>query len=96
MEIWSFFTGAMGLDLGLEKAGLKPTLGIEIDPVFCGTIRRNRPALSLIEGDVAELTLGELNRARGFRKKRPDVFLMIGGPPCQSFSSGGKVPSAMW
>jgi DNA (cytosine-5)-methyltransferase 1 len=90
MEIWSFFTGAMGLDLGLEKAGLKPTLAVEIDPVFCGSIRRNRPALPLIEGDIAALTLADLSRVRGIRKKRPDVFLMVGGPPCQSFSSGGK------
>lgn len=86
-EIWSFFSGAMGLDLGLEAAGLVPTLAVEIDPVFCRTIRANRPELDLIEGDVAALTATALRERRGFDG---EVFLMAGGPPCQPFSSGGK------
>jgi site-specific DNA-cytosine methylase len=80
MEIWSFFTGAMGLDLGLEKAGLKPTLAVEIDPVFCGSIRRNRPTLSLIEKDIAALTLSDLNRARRIGNDRPDASWLVGCP----------------
>jgi len=86
-EIWSFFTGAMGLDLGLESVGLHPTLAIEIDRRFCQTIRTNRPYLDLIEGDVSELTGMDLRRRRDFDG---DVYMMVGGPPCQSFSSGGK------
>lgn len=87
LEIWSFFTGAMGLDLGLAKAGLHPTLANEIDPIFCKSIRANRPDLDLIEGDVSSLT-GEILRAR--RQFQGEVYLMAGGPPCQPFSSGGK------
>lgn len=86
-EIWSFFTGAMGLDLGLERAGLIPTLATEIDPSFCSTIRKNRPELTLIQGDVTTATAEKLRKMRGFSD---DVYLMVGGPPCQSFSSGGK------
>jgi DNA (cytosine-5)-methyltransferase 1 len=86
-EIWSFFSGAMGLDLGLEEAGLAPTLAVEIDRTFCATIRANRPDLDLIEGDVSRLT-GDALRAR--RRFHGEVFLMAGGPPCQPFSSGGK------
>jgi DNA (cytosine-5)-methyltransferase 1 len=86
-EIWSFFSGAMGLDLGLESAGLAPTLAVEIDPTFCRTIRANRPQLDLIEGDVAKLTGAALRERRGFDG---EVFLMAGGQPCQPFSSGGK------
>lgn len=80
----------MGLDLGLEKATLKPTLAVEIDPVFCQTIRRNRPELPLIEGDITSLTFADLKRVRKIRRAAPDIFLMVGGPPCQSFSPGGK------
>ena len=79
-EIWSFFSGGMGLDLGLEAAKLAPTLAVEIDPVFCRTIRANRPELDLIEGDVATLTATDLRKRRGFDG---EVFLMAGGPPCQ-------------
>lgn len=87
-EVWSFFSGAMGLDLGLEAAGLTATLAVEIDPACCSTIRANRPELALIEGSVTDLDGDQLRAARGgFRN---EVFLMVGGPPCQSFSPGGN------
>ena len=89
-EIWSLFSGAMGLDLGLEDAGLKPTLAVEIDPSCCETIRTHRPDLTLLaekHGDVTKLHAADLRKARDFDG---EVFLMVGGPPCQSFSSGGR------
>jgi DNA (cytosine-5)-methyltransferase 1 len=87
VEIWSFFTGAAGLDLGLEKAGLSPTLAVEIDKDCCATLRRNRPELDVWEADIGEL---DVNKMIDRRKPAGEVFLMAGGPPCQSFSSGGK------
>ena len=86
-EIWSFFTGAMGLDLGLESVGLHSTLANEIDGRFCDTVRANRPDLDLIEGDLSELSGNTLRERRQFDG---EVYMMVGGPPCQSFSSGGK------
>jgi DNA (cytosine-5)-methyltransferase 1 len=86
-EVWSFFSGAMGLDLGLEMAGVHPTLAIEMDSWCCTTIRRNRPALALVEGDATKISGVELRELRGFSG---EVELMVGGPPCQSFSPGGK------
>lgn len=86
-EVWSFFTGAMGLDLGLEEAGLGATLANEVDRTFCATIRANRPHLDLIEDDIRRLRAADLRSARRFDG---DVHLMVGGPPCQPFSSGGK------
>ena len=86
-EIWSFFSGAMGLDLGLERGGLDATLANEIDPKCCETIRLNRPGLQLLTDGIESLNADDLRRARDFRG---DVHLIVGGPPCQSFSSGGK------
>lgn len=77
----------MGLDLGLEMAGIHPTLAVEIDPWCCTTIRRNRPSLTLVEGDVTKKSGAEFRELRQFSG---DVELMVGGPPCQSFSPGGK------
>src|SRR5205823_2740049 len=87
MEIWSFFSGGMGLDLGFEEAGLNTTLAVELDKWCCDTIRKNRPGVTLIENDVHVLCGADLRKTRRFDH---DVFLMIGGPPCQTFSPGGK------
>ena len=86
-EIWSFFSGAMGLDLGLEQAGLAPTLVNEINKTYCETIRINRPGLQLVTGSIGDLTADKLRAARAFYG---DVHMLVGGPPCQSFSPGGK------
>lgn len=87
-EIWSLFSGAMGLDLGLESVGLRATVAVEIDHDCCKTIRTNRPNLTVLEQSVVGLTAADIWKARGVD---PDeVFLMVGGPPCQSFSPGGK------
>jgi DNA (cytosine-5)-methyltransferase 1 len=84
--VWSFFSGAMGLDLGLEKEGLEPSLAVEIEPIFCETIRQNRPEIEVLEADVSELTATGLRKLTG----QKEVDLMVGGPPCQSFCPGGK------
>ena len=87
-EVWSLFSGAMGLDLGLEQVGLPATLVNEIEPKYCDTIRANRPNITIIEGSATDLTGAKMRERRnGFKG---DVFLIAGGPPCQSYSSGGK------
>ncbi len=84
----SFFSGALGLDLGLEGAGLKPLAANELDPIACETIRRNRPNLKLYDADIRELTARRMLRDLGMR--RGELFLVVGGPPCQAFSTAGK------
>ena len=86
-EIWSFFSGAGGLDLGLESLDLKATIAVEIDADCCKTLKRNRPELDVWQTDISQL---DADKLRGRRDYTGDVFLMVGGPPCQSFSSGGK------
>ena len=86
LTTWSFFTGAMGLDLGLEAEGLHPSVAVEVDPIFCDTIRTNRPDLRVLERDIATLDADELGRATG----DSSVDLIVGGPPCQSFCPEGR------
>jgi DNA (cytosine-5)-methyltransferase 1 len=83
MRVWSFFSGAGGLDLGLSRAGLEPELAVEVDPVFCSTLRESFPHTRVIETDVHKVTPATL-------PTDGEIDLMVGGPPCQSFCPGGK------
>lgn len=86
-EVWSFFSGALGLDLGLEEAGIHATLVNEIDADCNETIRLNRPDLQIISESIENL---DADKIRSLRNFKGEVELMVGGPPCQSFSPGGK------
>ncbi|HLO51797.1 MAG TPA: DNA cytosine methyltransferase [Kamptonema sp.] len=94
----SLFTGACGLDLGLEKAGFQTVSLIEIEPDAVKTISLNRPHLSLcaIPRDIREVSAQTLLQEGGKilgidRPLRPgEVDLVTGGPPCQPFSTAGK------
>lgn len=71
----------------MEQAGLHPTLAVELDGDCCATLRHNRPNLDVWEADIAKIDPAQLSERR---RHDGEVFLMVGGPPCQSFSSGGK------
>ena len=40
-DVISFFSGAMGLDIGLEKAGLHIAVGQDFEPTCVETMRAN-------------------------------------------------------
>ena len=88
----SFFSGAMGLDLGLEQAGFDIRLCVEIDKACQNTIRKNSPKLGKdnlpILEDLTKLSFREILLASGLSKG--EVTLLAGGPPCQAFSTAGK------
>jgi DNA (cytosine-5)-methyltransferase 1 len=83
----SFFSGAMGLDLGLERAGIEVLLTCEIDPACRRTITANRPHVGLL-GDIWKYSTAEIRAAAGLSAE-DDIDVVIGGPPCQSFSTAG-------
>lgn len=94
--VLSLFSGGMGMDLGMEQTGRFRLLTcVEKVPAFCETIRRNRDGgrlgnngLKVYETDIHDLdpegVMDELCLKQG------DLDLIIGGPPCQSFSTTGK------
>ena len=85
----SLFSGAMGLDNGIEQAGMKIRLCVEFQHAMAETIRANKPDIPLIEDDVRNYSGSDL-RARAGLSHDDDVFLVCGGPPCQAFSTAGK------
>jgi len=87
-SVLSLFTGAGGLDLGLEEAGFQPTLCVEIDEDSRNTVSRNRSGWKLAEpGDIHQLPPDELLAQAGLKPRQ--LTLLAGGPPCQPFSKSG-------
>ena len=86
--VLSFFSGAMGLDIGLEKAGFHTILASEIDNACRKTIKRNKPEIALI-GDIRNYSAQDVLNAAGLTIE-DDIDVIAGGPPCQAFSTAGK------
>ena len=57
LPVISLYTGAGGLDLGLEAAGFAVSAAVEMDSHCCETLRRNRPGWKLIEAPIAEVPI---------------------------------------
>ena len=83
----SFFSGAMGLDLGLEKAGIEVLSTCEFDKACRKTIVANKPDIALL-GDVWNYTPEQIREAAGLSPVE-EIDLIVGGPPCQAFSTAG-------
>ena len=83
----SFFSGAMGLDLGLEQAGISMLLACEMDKACRRTIATNRPDLALL-GNIWEYSADDVRNAAGLCAN-DEIDVIVGGPPCQAFSTAG-------
>lgn len=83
----SFFSGAMGLDIGMAYGGIKALLACECNKFCRMTIQQNEPNMALI-GDINKYTPEEILRMARIPENRK-VDVIFGGPPCQAFSTAG-------
>ncbi len=88
MKALSFFSGCMGMDLGLEKEGIDVLLACEVDAAARKTIETNRPDIALL-GDIRNYTAAAIREKAGLTSTE-EIDVIVGGPPCQAFSSAGK------
>jgi DNA (cytosine-5)-methyltransferase 1 len=75
----SLFSGIGGIDLGLERAGLKCVWQSEIDPYACRVLAKHWPDIPNL-GDIRGIDWTTVDRAD----------LVAGGYPCQPFSIAGR------
>jgi DNA (cytosine-5)-methyltransferase 1 len=91
MKIISLFCGIGGLDLGFRKEGFDIVLGIDIDRYAIKSSQLNFPDTFFLQKDLREISENEMQeilKKQGV--KIDDIDVIIGGPPCQAFSTSGK------
>jgi DNA (cytosine-5)-methyltransferase 1 len=86
-HVVSLFAGAGGLSSGFASAGMCPILAAEIDADAVATYRAN------ISGAVVQADIGSeaerIVREVEARAGEDEIFAVVGGPPCQGFSTAG-------
>jgi DNA (cytosine-5)-methyltransferase 1 len=83
IEAIEICAGAGGQALGLERAGFEHALAVELDLHACNTLRANRPAWKIAEGDAASPEVWNPGSYAG-------IGLLAGGVPCPPFTVAGK------
>ncbi|MDA5548287.1 DNA cytosine methyltransferase [Yersinia massiliensis] len=86
IKVLSFFTGAGGLDLGFDFSGFDVVYATDLEDDCCKSLEMNKGSLIseqtfVHQKDIRKIDLGSLPEG---------VDLIIGGPPCQSFSASGR------
>lgn len=87
LKLVSLFSGIGGLDFGFEAAGFHTRATLEFNKHACAAMRRNRKWI-VIEGDINAVPSKTIMAKAGVAKG--EIDMIIGGPPCQPFSSVGK------
>jgi DNA (cytosine-5)-methyltransferase 1 len=87
--VLSLFSGAGGLDIGLEAAGLHTIGYLENNEDCLDTIEMNRPSWKRLHpSDV--VAAARKTRTRDLGLGRGELDVIAAGPPCQPFSSAAQ------
>jgi len=101
IQVLSFFTGGGFLDIGFSQAGFKVVWTNENNKIFAGMYEYGMSALarSFEKGGIFQKisdrrSIEDISSVSivktVFPEGRPELFGIIGGPPCPDFANGGK------
>ncbi|MCF6314151.1 MAG: DNA cytosine methyltransferase [Verrucomicrobiales bacterium] len=82
------FSGAGGMSLGFEQAGIDVVAAVEIDPIHALIHQYNFPHCAVLPKSVVGLTGEKIRATAGIGNSSVDV--VFGGAPCQGFSMIGQ------
>ena len=101
IPILSFYSGGGFMDMGFEQAGFQIVWTNEYDKIFSelhaagfSSWRRsigNENSVEIFNTNSIEEISSETILEEAFNNKKPNIFGMIGGPPCQDFSMRGSL-----
>ena len=90
MNAVSLFSGCGGLDLGLREAGFKIIAANDSNPLAVKTYQKNI-GNEIVLGDIRE---SETRKKILSLAKGKNIDVVVGGPPCQGFSTLGDKNSS--
>ncbi len=79
------FSGAGGLSNGLEEAGWRCLLGLDMNKYALDTFSANHHSAEIFHGPIQDLDTKTLKKLT----KNKKIHAVVGGPPCQGFSTVG-------
>lgn len=86
--ILDLFCGTGGFSHGIEASApnhYSTRLGVDVLGAAVDTFKANHPAASAVQGDIRGISCKDIEGRTGLR--RGEVSVIVGGPPCQGFSS---------
>lgn len=91
MKVADFFCGGGGFSEGFRQAGFEIVFAVDSWAPAVKTYKGNKPGVNVIQDDV--IRISELPDDE-FEALVPDSEVIIGSPPCQSFSHSNKSGNA--
>jgi DNA (cytosine-5)-methyltransferase 1 len=88
LSMISLFSGAFGLDLGFMAAGFELKIANDIDISSKNVADKNLPHIPFVHESIDDISCQDILSTAGLGIKEVDV--LVGGPPCQPFSTAGK------